>query len=284
MLMAAEKAETVAREDGAPSARSLLLTVVGELMWPRPEAAWTSTLVHVLGGLGVEERAARQAIARASSAGWIEGTRRGREVCWSIAPAGHRLIRDGAKRVTSMSRTRQGWSGQWLIVLVTIPKELRNARKGLYGGLRWAGFGNPTPGVWLSPYTERETEVNQLITDLDLGDHTLSFIGRPGTVGLTDQEIVERSWKIHEAESAFQAILDTHEHLDPAPGDEMLFAHIRVVSQWQRLPFLDPHLPEELLPNWIGRRTAARLEELRQRWAPEVHEHWRRLNATANGE
>jgi hypothetical protein len=53
------------------SARSLLLTVVGEFCYPHDDAVWTAALIRVLGGLGVESHAARQAITRAADAGWL---------------------------------------------------------------------------------------------------------------------------------------------------------------------------------------------------------------------
>ncbi|MDN5856618.1 MAG: PaaX family transcriptional regulator, partial [Actinomycetia bacterium] len=54
----------------AGSARSLLLTVLGELVLPAGEPVWTSSLLYVLKGVGVEEQTARQAIARGAAAGW----------------------------------------------------------------------------------------------------------------------------------------------------------------------------------------------------------------------
>ena len=37
------------------------------------------------------------------------------------------------------------WDGRWLILLITIPHELRAVRKKLYGALSWAGFGSLGP-------------------------------------------------------------------------------------------------------------------------------------------
>jgi len=51
------------------SARSLLLTVLGEFLYPRHDPEWTTALIRVLGGLGVESHAARQAITRSAAAG-----------------------------------------------------------------------------------------------------------------------------------------------------------------------------------------------------------------------
>src|SRR5664280_2475439 len=48
-------------ELGAPSARSLLVTVLGEFVLPAGGWVWTGTLVVVRGALGIEAGAARQA-------------------------------------------------------------------------------------------------------------------------------------------------------------------------------------------------------------------------------
>ena len=56
------------RDPGYPSARSLLLTVLGEFVHARGGRVWTGTLVDALGALGVEQKSARQALARAAAA------------------------------------------------------------------------------------------------------------------------------------------------------------------------------------------------------------------------
>jgi len=50
------------QQTGARSARSLLLTVLGEYVLPSGAPVWTSALLHVSAGLGIEEKAARQAL------------------------------------------------------------------------------------------------------------------------------------------------------------------------------------------------------------------------------
>jgi phenylacetic acid degradation operon negative regulatory protein len=278
--VSADPAETRGSGTGlsAGSARSLLLTILGELVWPEDRPVWTSALLYVLRGLGIEEQTARQAIARGAAAGWITGERHGREVRWTLTPGGKKLIAEGAARVTSMSVADTGWDGRWLALMVTIPHTHRTARKRLYAGLTWAGFGNPTPGIWVSPHPDRQEEADRLIGELDLTEHTLSFIGPTGSIGLGDREIVARAWDLETLSARFAAQLEALDALDPAPGDPMLFAHIQVVSEWQRAPFTDPQLPEELLPDWIGHRAAARMAELRDRWSEAVHARWQEIN------
>jgi phenylacetic acid degradation operon negative regulatory protein len=260
------------------SARSVLLTVLGELVWPENRPVWTSALLYVLKGLGIEEQTARQAIARGAAAGWISGERHGREVRWSLTEAGNRLIAEGEARVTSMAAAHTGWDGRWLTLLVTIPQTHRTTRKHLYAGLTWAGFGNPTPGVWVSPHPERRDEAARLIAELDLSAHTLSFIGPSASIGLSDANIVERAWDLAELRTRYEGLLEALNDLHPRPGDPMLFTHIQVVGEWQRVPFSDPQLPAELLPDWIGREVNSRLEALREKWSSDVHARWAEIN------
>jgi phenylacetic acid degradation operon negative regulatory protein len=261
------------------SARSLLMTVLGELVWPSGQPAWTSALVYVLRGLGVEEQAARQAIARAAASAWMTPERRGREVRWSLGPKMVRIIESGAPRVYSLSDPFTSWDGRWLAVLVTIPQSHRHTRRPLYSGLTWAGLGNPVPGLWLGPHVERAAEIDKLIDGLGLRKHTISFVGTVTDIGMSQTDIVAQGWDLGALHQHYQQVWDAVADLSPRDGDEVLFAHVRMISEWQELPRTDPQLPEALLPDWIGRRVAQRIETLRARWTPAVRERFAQINA-----
>jgi phenylacetic acid degradation operon negative regulatory protein len=260
----------------AGSARSLLLTVLGELVMPNSDTVWTASLLYVLTGLGIEEQTARQAIARGAAAGWITPHRRGREVQWELTAEGRRLIESGRERVYSMSEASP-WDGNWLIVLVTIPQTHRAVRKKLYGALSWEGFGNPTPGVWVSPHLDRQTGAQQVINELGLRESTLVFAGASLPVGLREDEIVARAWDLEGVRAQYEQLIIRYSGLRPAPGDPLLFAHVQLVNEWQRFPFLDPQLPGALLPDWIGRRAAVVFTQLRAEWYEDAQARWREV-------
>src|SRR5258708_32711172 len=77
---------------GAVSARGLLFTVLGEFVLPTGGSAWTSAFIQTFAGLGVEEKAIRQALARTGADGWIKPERHGRRTRWWLTPDGHRLL------------------------------------------------------------------------------------------------------------------------------------------------------------------------------------------------
>jgi phenylacetic acid degradation operon negative regulatory protein len=261
------------------SARSLLLTVLGELVEPLGEPVWTSSLLHVLNGLGVEDQAARQAIDRAADAGWLTASRHGRNVRWELTATSRALISAGARRIHSLGPGDGSWAGEWLILLVSLPGHRRAVRKRLYGALSWAGFGNPTPGVWLCPHPDRAAEVRAVIAELGLADVTLAFVGRSSDIGMDDRTIVSRSWQLDELAARYEEVLATLKRRRPRAGDPLLFAHLAMVNQMQRFPFLDPQLPEELLGGWIGRRATALFERRRLEWTDAAHHRWREVVA-----
>jgi phenylacetic acid degradation operon negative regulatory protein len=265
------------------SARSLLQTILGELVWPTEAQVWTSTLVTIFRGLGIEEHTARQAISRGAQSGWIVPERRGREVAWSLGSRLEHIFEVGSKRVFSLSDPFDDWPGTWLSVLVTIPTSHRKARRPLYAGLTWAGLGNPVPGLWLSPHVERLDEVSSLIDELGLQDHTIALVGKVAGVGISDEEIVARGWDLVGLSDHYATVEQALEQLDPAPGEDTLLAFLRMINEWQEFPKSDPQLPEALLPDWIGRRVAREIELRRERWAPDVRRTFSELNSGCAG-
>ncbi|MGW0039380.1 PaaX family transcriptional regulator [Gordonia sp. NPDC003376] len=258
-----------------PSARSLLLTVVGELLHTPGEGAWTTALLEVLGGLGIEQHAARQLLSRAAAAGWLERERQGRAACWRLADGGMSLVQDGIRRSDAYLEGPPSWDGQWLMLFVTVPNDRRATRNRLYGGLNWLGMGNPVQGVWVTPHIGRADELTDLVHNLDLAGTSLAVVGSVKNTGLSDREIVDRAWDLSTvAESYGRLLHELDERADPPDDDAVLLAYLRLLNVQQRLMRRDPYLPRILLPEWIGREGAARIRQRRQEWGPTALGRW----------
>lgn len=262
------------RELGAPSGRSLLLTVLGEFVLPRGRAVWTQVLLDVLSGLGVEPKSARQALARTAAEGLLESERDGRRVRWSLSTAGRSLLTDGAERIYGFGTPGPDWDGRWLVVLVSVPESRRQLRHRLRSRLAWAGMGSPAPGVWLSPHPDKQHEVAQVIEELELVGVSSSFVGAFGAVG-RERELMAQAWDLAEVEAAYQDFITAFSTEDPRTPDQVLRAQIRLVHQWRRFPFLDPQLPAELLPvSWPGPMAYSLFHDLHGRWALDAGRCW----------
>jgi phenylacetic acid degradation operon negative regulatory protein len=275
--VAAQPALSRRHNVGAASAPSLLLTILGEYVLPANRPVWTSSLVTVLAGLGVEEKASRQSLARTAAEGFIVAERTGRRVRWRLTEPGRRLLTDGAERIYSFAEPSPRWDGRWLLVSVAVPDGQRLVRHQLRTRMSWAGFGSPAPGLWVSPNAGREVEAKQTVTDLGLGEAALSFTGPFAGIG-GQHNLVNQAWNLRELAQRYQAFLDEFAGTRPAPGEPTLLAQARLVHEWRRFPFVDPRLPTELLPrDWIGIRAGALFRRLHGAWHNEAQRHWHGL-------
>jgi phenylacetic acid degradation operon negative regulatory protein len=268
------------REVSHASARSLLMTVLGEYVLPRDQPVWTSTLVDALSLFGIEEKSARQALARTSAEGWLVSERVGRRVRWSLTPPARRLLTEGAQRIYDFGRKSLDWNGQWLMLLVSVPESKRDLRHRLRTQLTWAGFGSPVPGVWVSPDTRRQIEANKIVAELDIGS-PMSFIASYGEIG-DEESMVARSWNLSELEDHYEDFIDQFTGFRPATGQAVLQAQTRLVHEWRRFPFLDPQLPGRLLPaNWSGATAAELFHRQHLKWRESAQQQWDELAGQA---
>ena len=96
--MARARAETGSgrRAAGGSSARSLLLTVLGEFVLPQQLAGVDRSVGgRALAELGIEEKSARQALSRLAAEGLLVPQRLGRRVQWQLTASRHRPVGRG---------------------------------------------------------------------------------------------------------------------------------------------------------------------------------------------
>jgi phenylacetic acid degradation operon negative regulatory protein len=241
------------------------MTIFGNNALPR-EDVWTGTVVEALAPLGVEEKTARQALARTAADGWLVGTRVGRRVRWSFTSAGRDLFTRGAERIFSFGVDRPRRDGSWLVLFASVPETRRELRPRLRTRLAWAGFGSPAPGVWLSPNPDREVESKEVLAELGLAAGASSFIARYGSIGEPGQ-LVSAAWDIAALAAEYEAFRGEFARLHPRTDEATFVAHTRLVDHWRRFPFLDPGLPPSLLPKgWIGARAAELFHSRHASW------------------
>lgn len=261
---------------GAPSARGLLFTVLGELVLPGDGMAWTSALLIVLARLGVEEKAARQALMRMADAGWLDAEKIGRRTRWRLSDDARRMLTDGAERIYSFTGPDEEWDGRWLLVSVRIPEKDRRARHVVRTRLSWAGFGSLGPGLWISPHPDREAEATRALREAGAGDDAHIFVAtRRGVAEV--REMVEAAWDLAAVEEQYEKFIAEFQARVPS---DVLARLMELVHAWRKFPALDPALPRELLPpRWNGSQAAGLFAERREQWSPDACREWKRLNS-----
>ncbi len=259
--------KNVADDSTARSARlrHLIITVYG--LYARHDGGWLSvaTLIRLLADLGIEEPAARSAISRLKRRGIVQARRNGGSAGYQLSAGALAILGEGDARI--FRRRRATPADGWVLAVFSVPESERHRRHVLRSELTRLGFGMVAPGVWIVPAHPQDTTAGTLerlgldgYADLFRAEH-LAF-GDPAAK-------IRRWWDLDELERQYEAFIGAHEPAlpeVPPSGREAFAGYVRLVTDWRRLPYLDPGLPAELLPrDWVGIRAADLFFDRRER-------------------
>jgi phenylacetic acid degradation operon negative regulatory protein len=260
---------------GAESAKGLLFTVLGEFALPADRPTPTAAFIDVFGRLGVEDKATRQALARAATDGWLTRARDGRYTQWHLTAAGAEFLGDGADRIYGFTAAQPEWDGRWVVVLARTPETNRPARHLLRTRLRWAGFGSPTPGIWISTHAERAKEAERVLDEAGVRDDAQILLAEHIGGGEL-ATMVGQAWDLTEIATAYDDFLAQFAR---RPSTDAVVSLVHLVHTWRRFPLIDPALPETLLPaGWSGGRAAALFRRQRAAWSGAAQAEWARIS------
>jgi phenylacetic acid degradation operon negative regulatory protein len=266
------------RSVGAPAARSLLLTVLGEFVLPRPDGVWQEALVGSLRLLGFSDAAARQAVARSAREGWLEAERLGRRSRMRLSASATELLRDGAQRIYSFGGPVR-WDGRWLLVALRVPEEQRRLRHRVTTRLAWAGFGSLGGGLWITPHVDRESEAAGAADGAGPAVDLVSFRAELGALGATSK-VLDSAWDLPALRDQYRQFIADFGRLRPQAAERVFTAQTGLVHAWRRFPFIDPDLPDDLLPaDWPRRRAHRLFADRHERWGGAAQAHFDRLAA-----
>jgi phenylacetic acid degradation operon negative regulatory protein len=270
-MTAVAETKDPAAEATARSARlrHLIITVYG--LYARHDGGWLSvaTLIRLLADLGIEEPAARSAISRLKRRGIVQSRRHGGSAGYQLSAEALAILREGDARI--FRRRRATAADGWVLAVFSVPESERQRRHVLRSELTRLGFGMVAPGVWIVPAHPQDTTAETLRR---LGLDGYADLFRAEHLAFGDPAVkIRRWWDLDELESQYEAFIRAHEPAlpeagqdDPPAGPEAFAGYVRLLTDWRRLPYLDPGLPAELLPgDWVGIRAASLFFTLRER-------------------
>lgn len=248
--------------------RSMIFTLYGDYITHYGSKIWIGSLIKLLSEFGHNDQSVRAAISRMNKQGWVSAEKIGNKSYYSLSPRGQKRIEEAAKRIFKLKP--EEWDGEWRILMYTIPEEIRNVRDELRKELVWSGFGSMSSSCWISA-NNLEKQVFDLIEKYDIADYVDFFIARYAGPH-KNKEIVEKSWNLAEINEKYQEfisqysqkyIIDKNKILKGNMSDAECFVErTKLVHEYRKFLFVDPGLPEELLPDkWLGSHAAALFSE-----------------------
>ncbi|MFF9069580.1 PaaX family transcriptional regulator C-terminal domain-containing protein [Streptomyces sp. NPDC014891] len=264
--------------------RSLIVSLYGAYgRTPDGAPLPVAGLVRLLAVLGVDAPSVRSSVSRLKRRGLLLPARTADGAAgYALSDDARRLLDDGDRRI--YARTEPKLSEGWVLAVFSVPEAERHKRHLLRSRLARLGFGTAAPGVWIAPARLQEETRNALerlglsaYVDLFRGDH----LGYAATA-----EAVARWWDLPAVARLHEDFLAAHAPVlrawraapEARDAEQAYRDYLLVLDSWRRLPYADPVLPAELLPDdWPGRRSAevfAALHELlRDRGAEFVRPH-----------
>jgi phenylacetic acid degradation operon negative regulatory protein len=237
-------------------ARSLLFDLWGDYIQYVGGEAWTSTLARYLGEFGISEPTLRQALSRMTRQGWLQTRRVASRSCYSLTQRGQWRIVEASRRVYHPAD--RPWDGQWRILTYSIPEAMRAKRDELRRELAWTGLAALTPGTWISP-NPLEEAIAELIHRYAIEPYVATFRSGHNGPG-SPQELVRRCWDLAAIQASYERFiaqwaprLEQYERSPHLPDDRCFVTKIELVHDYRKFLFVDPGLPQELLPaGWQG--------------------------------
>lgn len=259
-----------------PPPRRLIVSVYGLYARERGGALSVASLVRLLGDLGVDGQAVRSAVSRLKRRGLLEPEKVGGSAGYRLSAAASDVLAEGDERI--FTRRRAGAGEGWLLVAFSVPESARDQRHQLRSLLIRLGLGTVAPGLWVAP-AHLEAEISHTLERAELRGFTELFRSRH-VAGRPLTETVASWWDLDALDAQYTAFLDRQEPVlhawqehDGTPA-QAFADFVTLVTVWRRLPYLDPGLPLEALPEkWVGNRAEELFGDLRARLAGPAREH-----------
>jgi ring-1,2-phenylacetyl-CoA epoxidase subunit PaaA len=239
-----------------PQPRALLLSLLGDVVFPSGGQAPVRAITEVMGLLDVPPDESRQALRRLAEEGLVELKAEGDRTVCALTSAGRRRMDEAADRIYLRRRLR--WDGRWRLLVVSIADRSADEDEAIRRELEWLGYGQIQADLWACPW--------------DLGPRLDAVLAKHDVLGSVeaftsehrgdDVKLAATAYDLHSLQTAHRGFVDRFapKGAEPHAHDSNVTAlveRLKLVHTWRKFLFLDPGLPSELLPgDWLGDEAA----------------------------
>lgn len=282
-----EKTDFASDVTPMPRHQHLIVTVYGLYARAHDGGFAVSDLIQLLSELGVESAGVRSSVSRLKKRGVLVSFRQGGSAAYKLASGLEDVFKAGDERIFARQRAQKG--DDWILISFSVPESHRHLRHKLRTILTRIGCGQVSPGLWIAP-GNLAGDVSRQLERAGLMEYVDLF----SAMHLTDEHIqskVGQWWDLPSLEVLYSDFIERYEPVllrwtenggnDPESQDEQKRAfadYVPMVTEWRRLPYMDPGLPEEYLPEgWPGLAAEAHFAQLHALLAPKAERYARSI-------
>jgi len=237
------------------SARSVLVTILGDAVLPVTKNVWLSQLFQLAEPYGFDKRLVRVSMFRLAEEGWVTSERHGRRSLYLLTPLAEREFADAAERI--YRDVRPPLDGEWTFVLLDGSQLSPAERNRLTRHLGWHGFVAFRSGVLASPICgadetrrildESFPDILPAVARAEFGD--IANLARNGFFSTTFA-FDEGGKEYREFVEDYEAFDGKCDALSPV---EAYCIRTMLIHDLRRITLRTPAVPRELLPTpWPG--------------------------------
>lgn len=254
------------------SARSVLVTVLGDSVLPVTKTLWLSSLFELAEPFGFSERLVRTSMFRLVAEGWMTNERIGRRSRYSTTLLAVRESEDADHRI--YGRESDTWDGSWTFAVVDTPLMPSPERDRIVKHLRWHGFVALGRGLMASP-SVTVSSLRELL--LLVQPAAVVPIGRSELDeldALVEEGFFAEAFRTADTEAAYGRFLARYgpwsaREVEAATPPDAYALRTMLVHELRRIRLRAPDMPAELLPpGWIGDRAYDLAAGLYRRLSP----------------
>lgn len=242
-----------------PAHHHYIVTLFGLFGRPAGKPIPVAAVVSLLAELNSEPSSVRSSISRLKKRGVLTSKKTAAGSSYALPEDLEPHMQAGDQRIFTPLSASIG--DPWLLVSFSVPESERKNRNKIRIGLSRMGFGVVAAGLYIGP-NHLKSEASAYIREHDLWNYINLFTCEAnGPMDLTSK--VSQWWNLDAISKEYQAFVNCYQpevkkwqellQKESGSSQEAFKLYVPMMTQWRRLPFLDPGLPTELLPSdWIG--------------------------------
>ncbi|WP_345472910.1 PaaX family transcriptional regulator C-terminal domain-containing protein [Glutamicibacter ectropisis] len=243
------------------SATSIIRTITGLYLRHQSASVPRTQVVELATAAGVPATTAQTAISRLIDKQVLDSDSPSTLCVPSPAQA---MFERGSRRIFTPRQMSQ--ASQWCLVAYSLPEALRPLRHQIRKHFQQLGGGLVAAGLWIFPEYLHE-EVEAVLVALQARAQATIFTVQEPHFPTTAKEAASQWWDLDHLNSLHRQFLEATADLaeDQTQPAEAYRGYVSMIDAWRALPYLDPGLPESMLPDsWSGRQSRDRFLALSQ--------------------
>ena len=260
--------------------QQLIVTILALYGRGETDSITVAQLIRLLAAVDVDDASARSALSRLKKRGVLISTRVDGAAAYRLDPELEEVFAEGDERIFQPRRSRP--EDRWLLTAFSVPESRRHLRHQIRKILAKRGFGTVGSGLSVAPMFVYEA-VRRDLERAGLLDY-VEFFAAEHLTGEHMAEKVAAWWDLAELTQRYVEFCDRFEPLarewqalgvmDEDRQARAFADYVVAVTQWRRLPYLDPGLPPEYLPeHWPGLTAESLFRTLHERLATPARRH-----------